>query len=142
MVMTSSVLVTPLPRNPDGGAVRGRHRMNDLLYLQPLRKIRPCVRPAAHGDEQIASFDHLLFVEAEIMPRRRAEGGKIGLLRPRQMTDEPVFTCAMHPELVHVLLVEHDRSVGAMHLPLQSAFSSTRHPRGGKRALRAGSETQ
>src|SRR3546814_16317392 len=98
MVMTSNALVTPLPRNPDGRAVRDRHRMNDLLYLQPLRKIGPCIRPAGHGDEQVASLDHFLLVETEIMPRRRAEGGKIGLRRPRQMADEPVLAGPMPPE--------------------------------------------
>src|SRR3546814_7212983 len=86
MVMTSNALVTPLPRNPDGRAVRDRHRINDLLYLQPLRKIGPCIRPAGHGDEQVASLDHFLLVETEIMPRRRAEGGKIG--RSEEHTSE------------------------------------------------------
>ncbi len=50
------------------------------------------------------------------------------------MAHETCFACLVHPELVHVLLIEHECAFAAVHFPLQPAFAAASDARGSERA--------
>lgn len=74
--------------------------MDDIFNLETRRKIGAASRPARDGRKQVAGLDDFLFVEAEVMPRRGAESGEVGLCRPGQVAGKARLASAVQSMLV------------------------------------------
>jgi hypothetical protein len=115
---------------PASAGGRGGNAVDDFFDLQPLGKTDVRLLIALDAIHEMLAFDHLEFIETQLMPRRRRERTIGRMQSPPQDRLEAALGCGLirniELQFIHPLLVKGDHTLGAMHFHPDHVFPAMR----------------